>query len=280
MKKMMFLHKEIPNIGMGTWYMGEGQKPYKEELHALRTGIEGGIQLIDTAEMYGEGLAEKLVGDAISYYEREQITIVSKVYPWNATKNQTKVSLENSLRRLNTDYLDLYLLHWREDVPLQESIEALMQLKGEGKINHWGVSNFDVEDLKELQKISLDCATNQVLYHLGSRGIEYALKPLMDAQNMPLMAYSPLGHGDTLRTNFAQNETLNRIAAQHSATIQQVLLAWVISHENTLAIPKASSERNMRLNLEATSLQLTADDILALERAYPAPTSKIPLEEL
>ena len=150
MKQMKFLHKEIPAIGMGTWYMGEGQKPYQEELHALRTGIEGGIQLIDTAEMYGEGLAEKLVGEAISYYEREQLTIVSKVYPWNATKNQTKVSLENSLRRLHTDYLDLYLLHWREDVPLQESIEALMLLKEEGKIKHWGVSNFDVADLEEL----------------------------------------------------------------------------------------------------------------------------------
>jgi diketogulonate reductase-like aldo/keto reductase len=280
MSNIIFLNKEMPTIGMGTWYMGEGQKPYKEELHALRTGIEGGIQLIDTAEMYGEGLAEKLVGDAISYYEREQLTIVSKVYPWNATKNQTKVSLENSLHRLNTDYLDLYLLHWREDVPLQESIEALMQLQDEGKIKHWGVSNFDVADMKELQQISEDCATNQVLYHLGSRGIEYALKPLMDAQQMPLMAYSPLGHGDTLRTNFAQNKTLNHIAQKHGATIHQVLLAWVISHNNMLAIPKASSERNMRLNLEAALLQLTTDDIVALERAYPAPTSKIPLDEL
>ena len=280
MKKMTFLQREMPAIGMGTWYMGEGQKPYQEELHALRTGIEEGIQLIDTAEMYGEGLAEKLVGDAISYYEREQLTIVSKVYPWNATKNQTKVSLENSLHRLNTDYLDLYLLHWREDVPLQESIEALMQLQDEGKIKHWGVSNFDVADMKELQKISEDCATNQVLYHLGSRGIEYALKPLMNAQNMPLMAYSPLGHGDTLRTNFAQNETLHHIAQKHGATIQQVLLAWVISHENTLAIPKASSETNMRLNIEAAAFKFTSEDLEALERDYPAPTTKIPLDEL
>lgn len=280
MKRIKFLQKEIPAMGMGTWFMGEGKKPYNEELHALRTGIEGGIQLIDTAEMYGEGLAEKLVGDAISYYDREQLTIVSKVYPWNATKSQTKVSLKNSLRRLKTDYLDLYLLHWREDVPLQESIEALMQLQEEGLIKHWGVSNFDVADLEELQQISMDWATNQVLYHLGSRGIEFALKPMMDAQKLPLMAYSPLGHGDTLRTNFAQNETLRQIAKQHNVTIHQVLLAWVISHKHTLAIPKASSEMNIRLNIEAASLELSQEDIELLERAYPAPTFKIPLDEL
>ena len=280
MKTIRFLNSQIPAIGMGTGYMGEGQKPYEHELHALQSGIERGIRLIDTAEMYGEGLAEKLVGEAIKTFDREQLKIVSKVYPWNATKDGTRKSLENSLRRLGTDYVDLYLLHWREDVPLVESVEALQQLKYEGKINAWGVSNFDIADLQELQTTSNECATNQVLYHLGSRGIEFALKPMMDALKIPLMAYSPLGHGDTLRTNFATNPVLQQIADDHGATIQQVLLAWVISNTNTMAIPKASSVKHMLANIDALAINLTDQNIHDLNEAYPAPKYKTPLDEL
>lgn len=280
MKAIQLINPSISPIGMGTWYMGEGRKPYEQELSAIRYGVENGIHLIDTAEMYGEGLAEKLVGDAISYYEREQLTIVSKVYPWNATKTGTRNSLESSLRRLQTDYLDLYLLHWREDIPLAESIEALIQLQEEGKIKQWGVSNFDVADLEELCAISADCATNQVLYHLGSRGIEFALKPMMDALQMPLMAYSPLGHGDTLKTNFSKNPILQQIAEEHGATIQQILLAWVTAQPNTIAIPKASSITHMKQNIEALSIQLSAQNLRDLNKAYPSPGYKTPLDEL
>lgn len=280
MKTIRFLNKQLPAIGMGTWYMGEGQKPYEQELQALQKGLEHGIRLIDTAEMYGEGLAEKLVGEAIKPFDREQLKIVTKVYPWNATKDGTRKSLEKSLRRLSTDYIDLYLLHWREDVPLVESVEALQQLKYEGKIMAWGVSNFDVADLQELQMISNECATNQVLYHLGSRGIEFELKPMMDNIHMPLMAYSPLGHGDTLRTNFATNPVLQQIAVEHAATIQQILLAWTTSNKNTIAIPKASSVNHMLANIDALSIKLTAQNIHDLNEAYPAPKYKTALDEL
>ena len=277
---IQFLNDTIPVTGMGTWFMGEGHQPFEQELHTLQTGIDRGIRLIDTAEMYGEGLAEKLVGEAIKPFDREKLKIVTKVYPWNATKDGTRNSLENSLRRLGTDYVDLYLLHWRQDVPLVESVEALQQLKDEGKIKAWGVSNFDLVDLQELQTISNECATNQVLYHLGSRGIEFALKPMMDALKMPLMAYSPLGHGDTLRTNFATNPVLQQIADEHGATVQQILLAWVICNTNTMAIPKASSVKHMLANIDSLAINLTEQNLHELNKYYPAPKYKTPLDEL
>ena len=280
MKKMRFLNRTMPKIGMGTWYMGEGKSPYVDELRSLRTGIEQGIQLIDTAEMYGEGLAEQLVGDAISHYSREQLTIVSKVYPWNATKDQMQISLENSLRRLKTDYLDLYLLHWREDVPLEQSVEALERLRDQGKIRSWGVSNYDVADMEELQLITNECATNQVLYHLGSRGVEFGLKPLMDELNMPLMAYSPLGHGEHAKHLFQQHPVILDIAKKYEVTIQQVLLAWVVAQEHVMAIPKASSSKHMKANLLAAQLTFEKEDLQKLNEAFPAPSKKVPLDEL
>lgn len=280
MKKMRFLNRTMPKIGMGTWYMGEGKSPYVDELSSLRTGIEQGIQLIDTAEMYGEGLAEQLVGDAISHYSREQLTIVSKVYPWNATKDQMQISLENSLRRLKTDYLDLYLLHWREDVPLEQSVEALERLRDQGKIRSWGVSNYDVADMEELQLITNECATNQVLYHLGSRGVEFGLKPLMDELNMPLMAYSPLGHGEHAKHLFQQHPVILDIAKKYEVTIQQVLLAWVVAQEHVMAIPKASSSKHMKANLLAAQLTFEKEDLQKLNEAFPAPSKKVPLDEL
>lgn len=280
MKKMRFLNRTMPKIGMGTWYMGEGKSPYVDELSSLRTGIEQGIQLIDTAEMYGEGLAEQLVGDAISHYSREQLTIVSKVYPWNATKDKMQISLENSLRRLKTDYLDLYLLHWREDVPLEQSVEALERLRDQGKIRSWGVSNYDVADMEELQLITNECATNQVLYHLGSRGVEFGLKPLMDELNMPLMAYSPLGHGEHAKHLFQQHPVILDIAKKYEVTIQQVLLAWVVAQEHVMAIPKASSSKHMKANLLAAQLTFEKEDLQKLNEAFPAPSKKVPLDEL
>ena len=280
MKEMRFLNRTMPKIGMGTWYMGEGKSLYVDELSSLRTGIEQGIQLIDTAEMYGEGLAEQLVGDAISHYSREQLTIVSKVYPWNATKDKMQISLENSLRRLKTDYLDLYLLHWREDVPLEQSVEALERLRDQGKIRSWGVSNYDVADMEELQLITNECATNQVLYHLGSRGVEFGLKPLMDELNMPLMAYSPLGHGEHAKHLFQQHPVILDIAKKYEVTIQQVLLAWVVAQEHVMAIPKASSSKHMKANLLAAQLTFEKEDLQKLNEAFPAPSKKVPLDEL
>ena len=280
MKTVQFARKQVPAIGMGTWYMGEQPAIYKQELEALRTGIESGLTLIDTAEMYGEGLAEKLVGEAIAPYDREQLTIVTKVYPWNATTTGVRQSLENSLKRLGTDYVDMYLLHWLGDVPLEETVAIFETLQTEGKIKAWGVSNFDVPDMACLEKLSPNCMTNQVLYHMASRGIDFELRPWMQQRAIPVMAYSPLGHGDTLNTNFAQNELLQQMAQSYNITIQQLLLAWVVAQEQTIAIPKASRKEHVLANRAALDVVLNIEHLTQLDAMYPKPITKQPLDEL
>lgn len=272
--------KEVPAIGMGTWYMGEDPDKRSQEIKALQTGIESGLTLIDTAEMYGDGLAEELVGEAIKPYDRSQLTLVTKVYPWNAFGDKMRLSLEHSLRRLQTDYVDLYLLHWREDTPLEETIEMFEQLKAEGKLRAWGVSNFDAADMTELETISANCATNQVLYNMSNRGIEFDLLPWMRERQMPLMAYTPLGHGDTLKANFTKNPILLEIAAQHKCSVYQILLAWCIRAGDVITVPKSGNPEHVKANARALEIKLNDEELNLIEAIFPRPIQKTPLEVL
>ncbi|KAB0551364.1 aldo/keto reductase [Pseudomonas argentinensis] len=258
---------QVPVIGQGTWRMGENRDRRKGEVAALREGIERGLRLIDTAEMYGEGGAEVVVGEAISG-KRDQVFLVSKVYPHNASRSGAVAACERSLQRLGTEYLDLYLLHWRGQHPLDETVEAFERLREQGKIGRWGVSNFDLDDLQELGEPA--CATNQVLYNPEERGVEFDLLPWQQCQNMPLMAYCPLGQGGALLADAA----LRQVAQQHGVSTAQVALAWALRQPNVLVIPKASDPRHLAENAAAAELQLSADDLQAIDSAYPAPTRK------
>lgn len=257
----------VPVIGQGTWRMGEDPAQHGKEVAALRLGIELGMTLIDTAEMYAEGGAEEVVGDAIAG-QRDKVFLVSKVYPHNASRKGIPQACEHSLRRLKTDYIDLYLLHWRGQYPLEETVEAFERLREAGKIGRWGVSNFDVDDLQELA--SPACATNQVLYNLEERGIEYDLLPWCQQHQLPLMAYCPIGQGGKL----LDHPTLRRIADHHRVTTAQVALAWIMRHENVIAIPKAVSPEHVQLNAHAAQLRLEAGDLEALDHAFRAPQRK------
>lgn len=271
---------KVPAIGMGTWYMGEDPDQRTAEIKALQTGIEHGLRLIDTAEMYGEGLAEQLIGEAIKPFSREELTLVTKVYPWNASREKMRSSLEHSLRRLQTDYVDMYLLHWRDDIPLAETVETFEQLKAEGKLLAWGVSNFDVADMKELEKITTNCATNQVLYNMSSRGTEYDLQPWMRERNMPMMAYTPLGHGDTLKANFTKNPILLEMASHHSCSVFQLLLSWCIRSGDVIAIPKSGNPEHVKANMKALDITLSEEELNLVDAIFPKPAQKVPLAEL
>ncbi len=271
----------VPALGQGTWYLGENPSTRKAEINTLRLGVELGMTLIDTAEMYGEGKSENLIGDAIKGI-RDKIFLVSKVYPHNAGIPDIFNSCENSLRRLNTDHLDLYLLHWRGNVPFQETIEGMEKLKKQGKILRWGVSNFDTSDMMQLSECSgsENCMVNQVLYHLGSRGIEFDLLPWQGEHNMPIMAYCPIAKGGRLREHILNEKTLNEIAQNHGATPVQVLLAWCMRSGNVIAIPKASHEKHVVENAKAGAIVLSKDELDALEKVFPKPDRKMPLDVL
>lgn len=258
---------QVPVIGQGTWRMGENRDRRKGEVAALREGIERGLRLIDTAEMYGEGGAEEVVGEAISG-KRDQVFLVSKVYPHNASRSGVAAACERSLRRLGTEHIDLYLLHWRGQYPLEETVEAFERLREQGKIGRWGVSNFDLDDLQELGAPA--CATNQVLYNPEERGVEFDLLPWQQKQGMPLMAYCPLGQGGALLADAA----LQQVAQRHGVTTAQVALAWALRQPNVLVIPKASDPRHLAENAAAAELQLSAADLQAIDSTYPAPTRK------
>jgi diketogulonate reductase-like aldo/keto reductase len=266
----------IPVLGQGTWHLGQGKHPRGEEIEALRVGIELGMTLIDTAEMYGGGAAEKLVGEAVAG-RREDVFLVSKVLPMHATREGTAAACEASLRRLGTDHLDLYLLHWRGMVPLEETVRAFEELRVEGRIRHWGVSNFDVEDIVELvqadggRMVEID----QVLYNLGRRGIEWHLLPWCRNHGLPIMAYSPLGQGRLLA-----DPVLRGIAAGHRATPAQVALAWVLARGGVCAIPEAGTVRHVRQNREALELHLDEIDLIKLDEAFPPPIGPQPLDML
>jgi diketogulonate reductase-like aldo/keto reductase len=268
--------EDVPVLGQGTWHMAEDARRRKDEIAALRAGLDLGMTLIDTAEMYAEGEAEVLVGEAIER-RRSEVFLVSKVLPDNATERGTVAACERSLSRLGTDYLDLYLLHWRGSVPLEATIEAFAVLIAGGKIRHWGVSNFDNADLEELWNVSggRTVGTNQVLYNLSRRGIEWDVLPWCRAQHVPIMAYSPIEQGRILR-----NPEIQRIARSLDATPAQVALAWTIRQDGVIAIPKAGTVAHVRENRAATNLKLAPYDLAALDREFPPPTEARLLEML
>ncbi|WP_434774863.1 aldo/keto reductase [Pseudomonas oryzihabitans] len=260
----------VPALGQGTWRMGENADLHRQEVSALRQGLDLGLTLIDTAEMYGEGRAEELVGEAIAG-RRDEVFLVSKFYPKNATEAGVPLACERSLKRLGTDVIDLYLLHWRGQVPLIETVMALEKLRDEGKIRHWGVSNLDTSDMLELGDDR--CSANQVLYNLEQRGIEHDLLPWCQGQQMPVMAYCPLGQGGDL----LRHPTLATLAERHQATPAQIALAWVLRQPGVIAIPKAGDAGHLEENARALDLRLTDDDLALLDGAFPPPQSKTPL---
>jgi len=269
--------ERVPSLGQGTWRMGEKKKAHADEVAALRLGIDLGMRLIDTAEMYGEGGAEKVVADAVAG-QRDRVFVVTKVYPHNASRTDLPKACERSLKRLRIDAIDLYLLHWRGDVPLVETVEAFEKLRSEGKIRRWGVSNFGVEDMGELlaTENGSSCATNQVLYNLENRETEFDLLPWSQRNKIPIMAYSPVGHGRGL----LNNATLKKITKRHNATPTQIALAWVLRQPGVIAIPKASNEAHVRENAQSTDLELTKGDLTEIDRAFLPPKSKQPLAML
>jgi diketogulonate reductase-like aldo/keto reductase len=270
----------VPVLGQGTWYLGEGRRPRAEEIAALRLGIDLGMFLIDTAEMYGAGAAEELVGEAIAG-RRDEVFLVSKVLPSHATAVGTVAACDRSLERLRTDQIDLYLLHWRGPIALAETLAGFEALIRAGKIRYWSVSNFDVPDLEELWstkgghsiKGGREMATDQVLYNLMRRGIEWDLMPWCRERDIPIMAYSPIEQGRLL-----DHPALHEVAARHGATPAQLALAWVLQHADVIAIPRSGRPEHVEENRAALDLRLTADDMAALDRAFPPPTGKRPLE--
>ncbi len=266
-------------VGMGTWHMGDDPAKEKAEIDALQAGIKAGAAVIDTAEMYGEGNAETLVGKAIQPFTRGDLYLISKVYPWNASADELPKALDRSLARLGTDYLDLYLLHWRGDVPLAETVDALEAAKASGKIRAWGVSNFDVADMAELLRLENgdQCAANQVLYNLGARGIEYDLLPWQAEAEIPVIAYSPIAQGDRLGHHFKNDEVLKELAEAKDCTIFQLLLAWTLRQPHVLAIPQTSDSLHMLQNIEACKIVFSQSELAAIDARFPAPTKKQPL---
>jgi len=262
----------VPVLGQGTWRMGENKRARKDEVAALRLGIELGMTLIDTAEMYGDGGAEKVVADAIDG-QRDRVFVVTKAYPHNASRTGLPKACERSLKRLRIDAIDLYLLHWRErSTRLAETVEAFEKLRADGRVKRWGVSNFDVEDMEELFAIENGdaCAANQVLYNLQNREIESGLLQWSEENKIPIMAYSPVGHGRGL----LENAMLDKIAKRHDATTSQIALAWVLRQAGVIAIPKASSEKHVRDNTRSININLTKEDLAELDREFPPPKSK------
>jgi diketogulonate reductase-like aldo/keto reductase len=263
----------IPVLGQGTWHMAEDPRRRTDEIAALRLGIDLGMTLIDTAEMYADGGAEKLVGEAICG-RRDEVFLVSKVLPQNGSRRGTVAACDRSLRRLGVDEIDLYLLHWRGSIPLEETVDAFDTLVGKGKIRHWGVSNFDISDMLELVDLpgGDEVATDQVLYNIARRGIEYDLLPWCAHSGLPIMAYSPIEQGRVLR-----HPALKAIAERHGVTPAQVALAWVLRQDGVCAIPQSGKPEHVRENRGALDVRLTSQDFTDLDRAFPPPRGKQPL---
>lgn len=270
----------IPSLGQGTWFLGEQKNRRKEELESLKAGISAGMTLLDTAEMYGDGKAEELLGEAIKDFDRSSLFVVSKVYPHNAGRKNIFKSCIKTLERLNTDYLDLYLLHWRGSIPLSETVECMEQLKKEGKIRRFGVSNFDTADMKELWNVpgGNNCQINQVLYHVASRGIEFDLIPWLEEHKVPVMAYCPLAQAGDLKQGLYENPVLIRIADAHQCTVSNILLAFVIRSGNVVAIPRTANKHHALDNAKAWEVELTEDELHEIDQAFPAPVRKMYLD--
>ena len=266
----------VPALGLGTWKMGEDRRRAAREAAALSLGLDLGMSLVDTAEMYGDGGAEEVVARAIAG-RRDRVFVVSKVFPHNAGRKSAVIACEGTLERLRTDRIDLYLLHWRGRVPLFETVEAFERLRAEGKIVRWGVSNFDTSDMRELFALpeGRRCATNQVLYHLAARGIEWELLPWMRERRIPVMAYSPLGQG-----SLVGNPKLAGIAKRLGATPSQVALRWLLRTPDIVAIPESANPDHVRANRGATSVRLDGTTLDAIDAAFPPPTASTPLAVL
>ncbi|WP_085998860.1 aldo/keto reductase [Pedosphaera parvula] len=266
--------KRVPAFGLGTWYMGEDPATHAEELATLRLGLDMGATLIDTAEMYGEGRSEKLVGEAIEG-RRDEVFLVDKVLPQNASRRRMSKFCDSSLRRLGTDRIDLYLLHWRGEVPLLETVEAFKELRHAGKILAYGVSNFDITDMEELWSIPVgtDVQTDQVLYNLTRRGIEWDLLPWLRERRVPIMAYSPIE-----RSQLVTNQKLVQFAERYEMTPAQVALAWLLAKTDVIVIPKASQREHLIENLGALEHHLTKAQLAELDRLFPPPSRPVPLE--
>ena len=267
----------VPVLGQGTWRMGEDPDKRRSEVSSLRTGLELGMTLIDTAEMYADGGAERVVGEAIAG-RRDEVFLVTKFYPQNATRERMRAACERSLKRLGTDRIDLYLLHWRGDVPLRETLDGFEELMEEGKVRYAGVSNFDVDDLEELARLKdglRRIVTDQVLYNLVRRGAEFDLLPWCRQRKRPVIAYSPLEEG---LLSHKAHPALGEVAARHDATAAQVALAWVMRQGDVIAIPKASRATHVRENRGAADIRLTKRDLDALDESFPSPDERKPLE--
>jgi diketogulonate reductase-like aldo/keto reductase len=270
----------VPALGLGTWRMGESARNITPEVAAVRSALQMGYRLIDSAEMYGEGGAEIVVGQAIDgalragELTREELFVVSKVYPHNASRAGTIAACERSLKRLKLDHIDLYLLHWRGSHPLRDTVAAFEELVAKGRIRHWGVSNFDLDDMQELAALpgGAACAANQVYYSLSQRGVEFDLAPWQRTHRMPLMAYCPLDRGA-----LADHPSLRELAQRHRATPSQIALAWATSQPGVIAIPKAVREQHLRDNLAACEIVLDDADRALLDRLFPPPKRKRPL---
>ncbi|MCJ9749813.1 aldo/keto reductase [Neorhizobium sp. BETTINA12A] len=263
----------VPGLGLGTWQMGEDGRKAEVEIESLKRGLDLGLTLIDTAEMYGEGGAEKITAQAIAG-RRDQVFLVSKVYPWNASRKGVIAACERSLDRLKTDRLDLFLLHWRGEHPLTETVAGFEELRRAGKIGAWGVSNFDLDDMEELMEVpdGGNCAANQVLYNLSRRGIEYDLLPWCQERGIPVMAYSPIEQG-----RLARSGELIRIAKAYQATPAQVALAFLLERDGVIAIPKSANPDRVAENAEAVDLDLSEADWTTLDATFPPPSRKAPL---
>ena len=268
--------ERVPALGQGTWYMGDDRATRAEEIATLRLGLDRGATLIDTAEMYGDGRAEELVGDAIAG-RRDEVFLVSKVLPHNASRRGTVTACEKSLKRLKTDRLDLYLLHWRGGVPFTETLEALVALQCAGKIRHYGVSNLDFADMQELWPLAggTAVATNQLLYNLTRRGIEWDLLPWLRARRVPVMAYSPLEQARLIK-----NAKLAAFAQRHGMTPAQAALAWLLASEDIIVIPKSGRRERLQENFGALDHTLTTSQLKELDSAFPPPRGPRPLELL
>jgi diketogulonate reductase-like aldo/keto reductase len=268
--------ERISKLGQGTWEMGERASRRASEIAALRAGVELGMTVVDTAEMYGDGATETLVGEALAGL-RDDVFLVSKVYPHNASRRGVVAACDASLRRLKTDRLDLYLLHWRGGVPLGETVEGFEALRRAGKIRHWGVSNFDTDDMEELFAVpgGSACATNQILYNVARRGPEFDLLPWLQARGLPAMAYSPVDHA-----RLPKRTPLDEIARERGVSVIHVALAWVLSQPNVFAIPKAGSVEHVRENRRALELRFTVDESAAIDAYFKPPRGKRPLEML
>jgi diketogulonate reductase-like aldo/keto reductase len=268
--------EKIAALGQGTWHFGENPGRWAQEVASIRLGVDLGMTVIDTAEMYGNGAAETVVGEAITR-RRSEVFLVDKVLPHHASRAGTVRACEASLVRLGVDYIDLYLLHWRGRIPLAETIEGFAELKQNGMIRHWGVSNFDIDDMVELWSVpgGDEVQANQILYNLARRGPEYALLPWLAQHRITPMAYSPIEQGRLL-----EHPALQPIALQHNATPAQIALAWVLQHDGVNAIPRAGTPLHVRQNAAARDIELTRDELHALDRAFPPPTRPHPLEVL